>query len=215
VTTIAAIVLGGVLGWAGIAKIARAPRWRANLRAYALPRLARGGGFLLLPWVELSAAVALLSGRPGLGAAIAAPLITMFCIAVVRARVILGKDKLGCACFGTEAVHDYRVLLLRNAALGVLAGYLLAAVPIADARGPGLPGAGPTMFLTLVGLVSAAGLLWLSHQLVALRRETSPQPLMRDAPPQVPPQEQPESAVPTLEAVDASAPAQDARPTDT
>jgi hypothetical protein len=183
VTSAVSIVLGLVFGWAGIGKAVRAKRWRANIRAYGLPRFARAAGFLLLPWVELIAAVALLAGRPAIGATIVGSLIVLFCVAIINARIVLRNDKLGCTCFGGTSVYDYRILLLRNGTLAVLAGYLLAVRPLAETRGPGLPGAGPVMFVTLVLAGGVAAMMWLGTQLILIRRKASLSPIRKAAAP--------------------------------
>jgi hypothetical protein len=153
--------------------MARGPHWRANLRAYLLPRPLRGGGFLLLPIVELFAGAALLAGRPAMGAVVILALLTIFCGAILRARAKLKTDRLGCACFGTSSVHDYRVLLGRNLALAAAAAVIVAMRPLGETTGPGLPGAGPAMQAALGVLVAIVGLGWLALQRANLRAESS------------------------------------------
>jgi uncharacterized membrane protein YphA (DoxX/SURF4 family) len=156
------VVLAATFAWAGIMKVLRAERWRSDLRTYRLSRPLRGLGFLLLPWVELAIAIALIAGVARIGAAVALALIIAFCGAIVWARRLSGSDRLGCGCFGTANVRDYRILLLRNAVLGALAVSILASGRD-RALGEAFPSEGPGVLLALLaasGLAAGAWILW-------------------------------------------------------
>ena len=159
---LAAGVLAVAFGWAGLMKVIRAERWRRDLVTYRLIRPIRGAGFLLLPWLELGTAVTLVFGAARAGAAMSLGLVVLFCVSIVRARLVVGTNKLGCGCFGTAAVHDYRLLLLRNAILGGLAAVILASgrdLALSDS----LVGAVPLVWL--LGTLGTLGTLWILRQL--------------------------------------------------
>lgn len=161
--TLAAGALALLFAWAGLAKVLRAERWRQDLMRYRLPRYVRASAFLLLPWVELLVVVALIAGAPELGAAVALGLMLAFSIAILRARLMQEGNKLGCGCFGNSAALDYRVMLLRNAAMAALLVLVLAA----DAQGDGgqAPVSSPSGLLAgLLGLVVVAAALWIAWQ---------------------------------------------------
>jgi hypothetical protein len=161
-------LLALVFGWAGLAKVVRAERWRQDLLRYRLPRSIRISGFLLVPWVELSIAVALAAGARLTGAASALGLLLVFSAAILRARLLQQGNKLGCGCFGGSALLDYRVMLLRNAAIMALLVFLLAA----DSEGAGQTPVG------LLGLLLVVALLWIGWQvgvyLRSQRRQAMP-----------------------------------------
>jgi Methylamine utilisation protein MauE len=165
-STLAAGALAILFGWAGLAKILRAERWRQDLLRYRLPRLVRAAAFLFLPWVELSVVIALATGAAAGGAAVALALMVIFSGAILRARLLQQGNKLGCGCFGNSAVLDYRVMLLRNAAMVALLVVVLAT----DAEGD-LGQATAGLFPVLLGLVVVAAALWIGWQVgLHLRR---------------------------------------------
>ena len=53
----------------------------------------------------------LIAGAARWGAVLAIGLLGIFCVAIARARLLLGTDKLGCGCFGGTRIRDYRLLL--------------------------------------------------------------------------------------------------------
>jgi methylamine utilization protein MauE len=172
-STVASSALALLFGWAGLAKLVRAERWRQDLMRYRLPRLVRASAFLLLPWVELSVVVGLITGARAEGAAIALGLMLAFSVAILRARLLQQGNKLGCGCFGGSALLDYRVMLLRNAAMVALLVFVL----VADAQGDF--GQAPARLLPMLfGVMLAAAALWIGWQVrVHLRRrQGQPQP---------------------------------------
>ena len=160
------LALGAVFGWAGSAKILGADRWRIDLRVtYRLPRPVAAAAFVLVPWAEIGVVVALLTGWYRLGAVLAIILLFASSIAIVRARVIQGTNRLSCGCFGGSAPRDYRVLLLRNGGLVVLAIALLVTVndgPLPRGRVDVLAAA-----IATTGIVAA---IWTARQVRAYRR---------------------------------------------
>ena len=155
--------VGAVFGWAGSAKILGADRWRTDLRVtYRLPRPIAAAAFVLVPWAEIGVVVALLTGWYRLGAVVAVVLLVASSIAIVRARVIQGTNRLSCGCFGGSAPRDYRVLLLRNGGLVVLAIALLVTVndgPLPRGRVDVLAAA-----IATLGIVAA---IWTARQVRA------------------------------------------------
>jgi hypothetical protein len=170
---VGSVVLAAAFAWAGAMKVLRADRWRSDLRTYRLSRPLRGLGFLLLPWVELAVAVALVVGEARVGAGVALALITVFCVAIVRARRVTGSDRLGCGCFGTTKVRDYRILLLRNAFLGVLAVSILTSGRD-RALGEAFPSEGPGLLLALLATSGVAAGAWILWQVTAWTRRNQP-----------------------------------------
>lgn len=165
--TIASVPLAGAFAWAGSMKVLQAERWRLDLLSYRVSRLLRIVVFLLLPWVELGIAVVLIAGAARWGAVLAIGLLGIFCVAIARARLLLGTDKLGCGCFGGTRIRDYRLLLARNVALAALAGVILfvsSADPSA-ARGVGLAGPGALLWLiSTLALIAVVWILWQANQ---------------------------------------------------
>jgi hypothetical protein len=161
---LASVVLAATFAWAGTMKVARADRWHKDLVAYGLARPIRGAGFLLLPWVELAIAVAMVAGRARAAAGVAVGLMALFCLAVLRARRLSGSDKIGCGCFGGSGLHDYRVLLLRNVALGALAAFVLASGKDRELGAASRSGT-PTLLWWLLGAVAGVGSVWIVVQL--------------------------------------------------
>jgi hypothetical protein len=169
--TLASVLLAATFAWSGSMKVLRSERWRLDLVSYRLNRPLRAAGFLLLPWVELGIAGALVAGAARAGAVLAIGLLGIFCVAIVRARLLLGTDKLGCGCFGGARIRDYRLLLVRNLALAAL-----AVVVVSSGRDPsaarGLDLGGPSALLWLIStlaLIAAAWVLWQASQ--RLRRQ--------------------------------------------
>jgi hypothetical protein len=154
--SLAAEVLAVAFGWSAVAKVVRFGRWRGSLAGYHLrhePVLA-----VAVPTLEAAVPALALAGRPGLAGGVALLLLAVFSWAILRARRF-GGDRLPCGCFGGSARRDYRLLLGRNMALGVVAASALAD----PAALPGLHGvdfaeALPAL-LTLIGALLAVFLL--------------------------------------------------------
>ena len=121
VADVAAAMLTVAFGAAGVSKVVASRRWRRALRAYAIPRPLVAAVLVGVPAAELVIAILLLFGLPATAGLGAAALLIVFSVAIVVARVGRGRQ-LACGCFGGVTTRDYRVLLARNALLGVAAG---------------------------------------------------------------------------------------------
>ena len=121
----AATLLAAVFVWAATSKLFSFARWNVTLNGYDLPRAVRTVAAPVIPAVELVIAVLLLFATRA-GAAGALALLSMFCLAILRAREKSG-DRLPCGCFGGSEQRDYRSMLWRNAFLGGLAAIVLLA----------------------------------------------------------------------------------------
>jgi Methylamine utilisation protein MauE len=164
--TVASLLLAGVFAWSGSTKILRSERWRLDLVTYRLNRPLRAAGLLLLPWIEVGIAGALVAGATRAGAFLAMGALAIFCVAIIRARILLGTDKLGCGCFGGAKIRDYRLLLARNVVLGAL-----AAVVVSTSSDPSFTGAldlggssGLVWLISALALLAVAWVLWQASQ---------------------------------------------------
>lgn len=156
---LAAVGLGLVFAWSGVAKVFRFSRWRAALDGYGLsgvgPTLA-----LAVPVVELAVPALMLSAHSRAGAALALGLLALFSATILRARAARG-DRLPCGCFGGADERDYRLMLARNATLGLLAAVVLArGRDLQPLEGLGAPDAADIVPVILV-VVGAVMIAWL------------------------------------------------------
>jgi len=96
----AQIVVGILFGWAALAKLADLASFALQVHNFRLlPLAAENLVAMLLPWVELVAALALVLGvRPRAGAWVAGLLLAVFTIGVAQAMA-RGLD-FECGCFG-------------------------------------------------------------------------------------------------------------------
>lgn len=165
-------VLALVFGWAAGAKVARFGAWREILSGYGLPRPLETIVLTTLPVLEATVVMLALSGRTRESAALAGGLLIAFCAAILRARSRQGR-RLRCGCFGRSKTRDYRSLLLRNLAVGVVTGSVFltdSGRPLLEGfRGPRLGEAVPA-FLVVVGLALGASML---GHIVRLHRAAS------------------------------------------
>ena len=96
------VVLGGVLIWAGLAKVYEPALFALTVRAYnVLPHAFINGFAVVVPWMEVAAGMCLLAGfwsRSGALAALA--LLASFGIAIAI-NLYRGAD-LDCVCFGLD-----------------------------------------------------------------------------------------------------------------
>lgn len=126
-TLTASLVLTGVFGVAGFAKLRDLAGTREAARAFGAPAALASGIALLLPLVEIAVAGALLvPATRGAGAAAALGLLVLFS-AVIAANLARGNEP-QCHCFGQ--LHSTPIgwkTLGRNGVLGVVAGFLLLA----------------------------------------------------------------------------------------
>jgi uncharacterized membrane protein YphA (DoxX/SURF4 family) len=144
-----------VFGWAGVSKWARFSKWRETLMGYALPRPVEKLALSTVPAAEAAVPVLALYGQTNRSASLALTLLIVFSAAVGWARIKHGAA-VPCGCFGARDVRDYRILLLRNAVLGLAAAAVLTGEPgrhlLEGMRRPHLGEALPVA-LVLVGLV--------------------------------------------------------------
>lgn len=105
VTVVLRLVLGGVLMWAGLAKISEPALFAMTVRAYnVLPNAFINGFAVVVPWMEIAAGACLLAGfwsRSGALAALA--LLWSFGVALV-VNIYRGAD-LDCGCFGLDGTR--------------------------------------------------------------------------------------------------------------
>ncbi len=156
---VASLLLAAAFGWAAAAKVLRPGAWNAALAGYRLPRSVSRAALVGVPAGEVGVAVLLVvggrSGRAGAVAAVA--MLSAFSLAVLRARRERG-DRLPCGCFGGSGARDFRALLVRNAALGLLAAVVLV-VPEVDwdvSRPDLVPAALAALGLTLIAWLTSA-----------------------------------------------------------
>jgi methylamine utilization protein MauE len=165
-------VLALVFGWAAGVKVARFGEWRQTLSGYSLPKPLETIVLPAAPVVEATVAILALSGRTRESAALAGGLLIVFCAAILRARSRQGR-RLRCGCFGRSKMRDYRILFMRNLAVGVVAGSVFLADSgrrlLKGFRGPHLGEAIPALFV-LMGLALGASVL---GHIVRLRRAAS------------------------------------------
>jgi uncharacterized membrane protein YphA (DoxX/SURF4 family) len=144
---LAQIAVGGVLAWAALAKLGDPGGLADDVRRFQLlPEHAANLVAIVLPWVELAAAAALLTGlRARGGAVLAVALLATFTVAV-GAAIARGLD-FRCGCFGTaDATRVGWAKLGEN--LGWLALALLAAWrsgPLVEPPVEPLPGSTPAV----------------------------------------------------------------------
>ena len=99
------LVLGGVLIWAGLAKVSEPALFAVTVRAYNLLPVAFINGFaVVVPWMEIAAGVCLLAGFWSRSAALAAlALLSSFGVAI--AINIYRGANLDCGCFGLDGTR--------------------------------------------------------------------------------------------------------------
>jgi len=134
----AQLAVGILLGWAALAKLGDIPALAAQIHHFRiLPAGGENALAIVLPWIELAAAVSLVLGiRARAGAVVAAGLLILFTAAVGLA-LSRGLD-VACGCFGSAgATPAGGAKLLVN--LGMLA---LAVTGALGARAPEGPASG-------------------------------------------------------------------------
>ena len=118
----AQVVLGVLLGWAALAKLGDIPGLARDVHNFRLlPAASEHLLAIVLPWVELTAALALVLGiRARAGAVVAASLLVVLTTAVAIAMA-RGLD-FECGCFGSAgATRVGAAKLLENVAILMLA----------------------------------------------------------------------------------------------
>lgn len=123
-TFISATALAIAFAWAALSKLASYDRWRGALRGYGLSGAFERVAGIGTPSLEIVAVVLVLTGPLELAGALILALLASFCLVILSARASMG-DRLPCGCFGGTTERDYRLMLIRNAALAVPAGVLV------------------------------------------------------------------------------------------
>ena len=115
VVTIASLLLAGVFAWSGFTKILRNERWRAGSDHLSIESPTQGSG-IPAPAVDRGGGRGCALGGRGRSGAypLTLGLLAIFCFAIIRARILLGTDKMGCGCFGGTRFRDYRLLLAKE-----------------------------------------------------------------------------------------------------
>ena len=129
----ARIILGGAFLYAGVVKALQPAAFLDDIRSFQiLPDPWAACVAMGLPWLEIFAALAILTGwlRPGALLVTAGMLVTF--IAAALHAMSRGID-IRCGCFGSEGTTEYAVLLTRNAVLLILTGICLTS-PAASPR---------------------------------------------------------------------------------
>jgi hypothetical protein len=166
----AAAVLALAFAWAAASKLLALEAWRRAVDDHRLPGVARPAIVAAVPVAELAVPLLALAGRAEAAAVAAAAMLAPFSLWIVAARA-RGRRHLRCGCLGGAAERDYRFLLLRNAALGVLAAMVLAAGDVSSVSELGTPQGGE---LAAAGL-AVAGLalaLWSARETLSLFRRS-------------------------------------------
>jgi hypothetical protein len=155
-------LLAVVFTWSAVAKLLQWGRWRHVLGRYRPSGWVRLIALPAVPALELAVVLALLAGMTRSAGALTLALLAGFSLAVLRLRSIEG-DRLPCGCFGKTTERDYRLVLLRNSFLAILAAVVVAA----PAETPLLEGfAAPDgsellpLILVVVGMGAAGWAAW-------------------------------------------------------
>ena len=128
VVRIAGSLLSASFAWAAVAKLANRRAWSRALEGYGLGRSTQAMAFWGVPLAEAAIVVVMLAFSARAAAALTVALLASFSLALLRAKEIRG-DRLPCGCFGKATDRDYRLMLLRNAGLGVMAAVVLLSGP--------------------------------------------------------------------------------------
>jgi Methylamine utilisation protein MauE len=162
---LAAAALTVTFGASTVAKVAGRRVWRRVLRSYGLPRPLERVSLSGVPAAEGLVALLPLLGMGSSAGLLALALLWVFSIAIVAARA-RGDRGIDCGCFGSSRRRDYRVLLLRNGVLAIVAAVAWRAGADAWAlRSLGMPRGSDLLpaAITVVGLGLAA---WVAAQAV-------------------------------------------------
>ncbi|HET8526955.1 MAG TPA: MauE/DoxX family redox-associated membrane protein [Actinomycetota bacterium] len=162
---VAAAALMVTFGASAIAKFSGWSTWRRALRSYGLPEPLERLSAFAVPSAEVLVALLPLLGLRSSAGLLALALLSAFSVAIVAARA-RGDRRIDCGCFGAARRRDYRVLLLRNGVLAVVAAVAWETGEDAWALGSlGVPRGSELIpaAITIVGLALAA---WVAAQAV-------------------------------------------------
>jgi hypothetical protein len=121
---VSAIALAIAFTWAAISKLAGYQRWRRALQGYGLPGGLERVALVGTPFLEIAAVGFILRGPLRIAGALVLALLASFCVVILKAQATQG-DRLPCGCFGGTTERDYRLMLVRNAVLGLPASVLM------------------------------------------------------------------------------------------
>src|SRR5262245_61361141 len=130
----AAAVLTVTFGVSAVAKFAGWRAWRRALASYGLPERLERVSVVGVPSAELLIASMPLLGLGSTAGLLALVLLGAFSVAIVAARA-RGDRRIDCGCFGGSRPRDYRVLLLRNGVVAIVAAVAWRAGPDASPFG--------------------------------------------------------------------------------
>src|SRR5262245_61374800 len=117
---LAGAALTVTFGASAIAKLAGWRNWNRALSSYGLPAPLERTSAVGVPVAELLVALLPLLGLGSSAGLLAFVLLVAFSAAIVAARA-RGDRAIDCGCFGAARRRDYRVLLLRNGVLAIVA----------------------------------------------------------------------------------------------
>lgn len=164
---VAVLLLSLAFAWAAAAKVLAYDRWRSILVRYGLPGGSARIAAPVVPIAELAAAV-ILWISPWLGAIYTVLLLSLFSLAILRARQRNG-DRLPCGCFGGSEERHYALMLWRNGLMGALAA-LVFFTPESDKETAiatlSSPSSGEILPVVLV-VVGVVLVLWVAWQAVS------------------------------------------------
>jgi Methylamine utilisation protein MauE len=161
-------ILGAVFAWGALAKLVQFRRWQEALGAYRLPSAISMPASAGVPVAELAVVGLLVSGHALAASALCLMLLATFSLALLSARQ-KGSNRLPCGCFGRATLHDYRLLVARNAGLALLAALVLINGHerlLGDPIGPASAGLLPVALVAVGGIV----LFWVVRELAVVMR---------------------------------------------
>ncbi|MQB01617.1 MAG: hypothetical protein GEU78_15230 [Actinobacteria bacterium] len=123
-SALASYALALTFAWAAVAKAVRPSAWSSSLSGYGFSGSLARVVAVAVPGVEAGVAVLSVAGLRSIGAALALALLSGFSFAILQATRTRGS-RLPCGCFGGTKERDFRLMLLRNALLAVLAAVVL------------------------------------------------------------------------------------------
>jgi hypothetical protein len=145
--------------WSASAKLVAPVRWRRTLAGYSLPQPVSRFAAVAVPLTEAAVPLVAILGAPDVASAVALACVCVFSAAILRARVRGGDRAVSCGCFGGSRVHDYRLLLARNAVLAAAAAIGLRAPTPEVTWWPGIPSSAELLPFALATTAAAVAVL--------------------------------------------------------
>jgi uncharacterized membrane protein YphA (DoxX/SURF4 family) len=155
--TIAAAALASLFAWAAVSKVAGWRRWMRALTAFGLSSPLERTAAWAAPVGEAFVPALVVLGLPRMAALWSVVLLTVFSLALVRAKRHVG-GRVPCGCFGARDTVDVNAALARNVALIVTAVFVFVrASDTPVISWPGITIAGDLLPLTLtMGALAAS-----------------------------------------------------------